>query len=253
MRRLKGKVALITGTASNPGLGYATAVRLAAEGAKLMVTDIDAAGADACREAVERAGGEAMSLRHDVTSEEQWVAAIERAEAAWGRLDILVNNAGIAVLKPVTELTLADFERQMRVNMTSVFLGTRLVIPAMRRAGGGSIINFSSTAGLVGVPTASAYAASKGGVRLFSKSVALEHARENIRCNSVHPGVIDTNMQQMALRENPGQAELIKASVPMGRMGEPEDIANCVLFLASDESKYITGAELVVDGGVTAQ
>jgi NAD(P)-dependent dehydrogenase (short-subunit alcohol dehydrogenase family) len=166
---------------------------------------------------------------------------------------VLVNNAGVAVLKPIEAFTLAEYERQMTVNMTSVFLGSRAAIAMMRKGGGGSIVNMSSIAGIVGVPGVSAYAASKGGVRLFSKTIAIECARDNIRCNSVHPGLIDTNMQQVSLRDNPEQYDILKESIPMGRMGVPEDVARCVLFLASDESAYVTGTELVVDGGMTAQ
>ena len=253
MGRLQDKVAIVTGAASEQGLGAAIARRFAEEGAKVVVTDIEERGVQACAAGIVARGGQAIAWRQDATDEEEWTRTIERTLATWGRLDVLVNNAGIAVLKPIEEFTLADYERQMRVNMTSVFLGTRAALPAMRRGGGGSIVNMSSVAGLVGVPGVSVYAASKAGVKLFSKSVALECAKERIRCNSVHPGLIDTDMQRVALRDNPGQYEVLNASVPMGYMGEPLDIANCVLFLASDEAKYITGAEFVVDGGLIAQ
>ncbi len=253
MSRLEGKVAIITGAASRPGLGSATAIRFAREGAKLVLTDINEEELKGTVEEVKKAGGEVLSWRQDATSEEDWKATIERTLDAWGKLDILVNNAGIAVLGPLEDMTAADYERQMQVNMTSVFLGTRAAITPMRKNGSGSIINMSSVLGLVGVPGGSLYAASKGGVRLFSKSVALECARDNVRCNSVHPGVIWTNIQKEAMKDNPEQYEIINNSIPMGRMGDAEDIANSVLFLASDEAKYITGAEFVVDGGLTAQ
>ncbi|MFU8763310.1 MAG: SDR family NAD(P)-dependent oxidoreductase [Haliea sp.] len=253
MKRLEGKVALITGAASNPGLGRSIALRFAAEGARLVITDIDESGLAACEQEIKQAGGDVCSWRQDVTDQQGWKDTVERAVGEYGRLDILVNNAGIAVLRMIGEMTLAEFEKQMAVNMTSVFMGTREAVMAMRRSGGGSIINMSSVAGLVGIPGVAAYAASKAGVRLFSKSVALECAREKIRCNTVHPGVIRTNIQNDAIRDNPEQYDIINASIPMGYMGEPDDIANCVLFLASDESRYITGAEFVVDGGLTAQ
>ncbi len=253
MSRLSGKVAIITGAASDPGLGRSTALRFAREGAKLVITDIAEEGLKDCEEQVRRAGGEVVSWRQDATSETDWQETLERTLSTWGKLDILVNNAGIAVLRKTEEMTLAEYNRQMEVNMTSVFLGTRAAIPPMRENGGGSIVNMSSIVGLVGVPGAGAYGASKGGVRLFTKTVALECARENVRCNSVHPGVIWTNIQKDALRDNPDQYDVINESIPMGRMGDAEDVANCVLFLASDEAKYITGAEFVVDGGLTAQ
>jgi NAD(P)-dependent dehydrogenase (short-subunit alcohol dehydrogenase family) len=253
MSRLAGKVALITGAASNPGLGFATACRFAREGAKLVITDIDESGLKACEEEVRKLGGEVVSWRQDVTSEAEWQQTIERSVSTFGKLDILVNNAGIAILRSMSDMTLAEFDKQMQVNMTSVFLGTKYAIPALQASGGGSIVNMSSIAGLVGIPGVAAYSASKAGVRLFTKSVALEWAKEKIRCNSVHPGVIWTNIQKDAIRDNPEQYDIINASIPMGFMGEAEDIANCVLFLASDEAKYITGAEFVVDGGLTAQ
>lgn len=253
MSRLTGKVCLVTGAASNPGLGYATALLFAQEGARLVVTDIDEAGLEACEASLREAGGEVVTWRQDVTSESGWSETMAKIHDHYGRLDVLVNNAGIAVLKPLEEFTLADYERQMSVNMTSVFLGTQAAVASMRKSGGGSIVNMSSVAGLVGVPGVSAYGASKGGVRLFTKTVALECAKDNIRCNTVHPGIIDTNMQQVALRDNPEQYEILNESVPVGRMGRPEEVARCVLFLASDESSYVTGTELVVDGGLTAQ
>ncbi|GAB3114298.1 glucose 1-dehydrogenase [Aestuariicella hydrocarbonica] len=253
MSRLNNKVALITGAASNPGLGRAIALTFAREGAKLVISDVNAEGLASCYEEVKALGGEVLQLHQDVTSESGWEEAISAAEAEYGQLDILVNNAGIAVLRNTDEMTLEDFERQMRVNMTSVFLGCKHGVKAMRRAGGGSIINLSSVAGLVGIPGTGAYGASKGGVRLLSKTVALENARQNIRCNSIHPGVIWTNIQQDAIRDNPGQYEIINDSIPMGRMGQPEDVANCALFLASDESSYVSGVELTVDGCLTAQ
>jgi len=253
MGRLQDKVALVTGAASNPGLGRAIAQLFAREGARVVVTDIDEAGIADCESTIKAAGGDVASWRQDVASEEDWKKTIDRCVETYGRLDVLVNNAGIAILRPVAEMSLDEYELQMKVNMTSVFLGTRYTLPVMRAGGGGSIVNISSVAGLVGIPTTGAYAASKGGIRLFTKTVALEHARENIRCNSVHPGVIWTTIQEVSLRDNPEGFELIKEGIPVGRMGQPDEVAQCVLFLASDESSYVTGAELVVDGGLTAQ
>ena len=253
MTRVAGKVALVTGAASDPGLGREIARALAREGARLVVTDVDEPGVQACADEIRKAGGESLALRHDVTRESDWQNAIARALEAFGRLDVLVNNAGIAVLKPLEQLSLADWNRQIEVNLTSVFLGCKHVAAAMRQSGGGSIVNVSSVAGLIGLRTAVAYGASKGGVRIATKSIALELAPDRIRCNSVHPGFIWTNMQAQAMHtSDPGKVQL-GPLVPLGGLGEPRDIAECVLYLASDESKYVTGAEFTVDGGMTAQ
>lgn len=253
MARLAGKIALVTGGASVPGLGSATAHRFAQEGAKVWVTDRDLPGAEKVAQAIRDAGGQAQALVHDVTSESDWDAAFAAIEAADGHLDILVNNAGIAVLRPIGEMTTADWRLQNDVNLNSVFYGTQRAVAAMRKTGTrGSIINISSVAGLVGVPACSAYAAAKGGLRLFSKTVAIETAREGIRVNSVHPGMILTNIQGVAQEDNAANYDAVLNAVPMGYMGEPDDVANINLFLASDEAKYVTGAEFVVDGGMTA-
>jgi len=250
MGRVEGKVAIVTGAASNPGLGYVTAMTLAREGAKVVVTDLDLPGAEACASAIRDAGGEALALQQDVTDEGRW----QEVTAAFGKLDVLVNNAGIAVLAPIEELSLAQWNKQIEVNLTSVFLGCKAAIPALRAAGGGSIINLSSVAGLVGLPTCSAYGASKGGVRIMSKSLAVELGQDNIRCNSVHPGVIWTNMQAAATgASDPSGVEAGVSRIPLGRVGKAEDIANAVLYLSSDESNYVTGTEVVVDAGMTAQ
>ena len=251
MGRVQDKVAIVTGGASDPGLGYTTAVTLGAEGARVVVTDIDEPGAGRCAEAIREAGGEALALHQDVTSEAQWQAVIDRTLEEYGRLDVLVNNAGIAVLMPIAEMTIADWNRQIDVNLTSVFLGCKYGMAAMRDSGGGSIVNLSSVAGLVGIATCSAYGAAKGGVRIMSKTLAVEGAPDNIRCNSVHPGFIRTNMQAQA-GAGSGLRELPREQVPLGRMGEARDIANCILYLASDESNYVTGAEFTVDAGMTA-
>lgn len=251
--RIHGKVALVTGAASTPGIGSATAVRLAEEGAIVYLTDIDAEGAELRAAEIRASGGTATAMRQDVTSAERWDEIVETIVKAEGRLDILVNNAGIAVLRPIEATTPADFARQMDVNMTSVFLGARRAVIAMRAGGGGSIVNISSVAGLVGIPGVGAYAASKGGVRQFSKAIAIETAKENIRVNAIFPGMIATNIQGVAIQDAADHYDTLVAGIPMGRMGDPMDIANCALFLVSDEARYITGAEFVVDGGMTAQ
>jgi NAD(P)-dependent dehydrogenase (short-subunit alcohol dehydrogenase family) len=254
MARLTDKVALVTGAASVPGLGSATASRFAEEGAIVYLTDIDMEGAETVAAGIRQAGGWGTALRQDVTSQADWDQVIGTIVASQGRLDVLVNNAGIAVLRMIDDLTHADWARQLEVNLSSVFYGTQRAVREMRRAGhGGSIINLSSVAGQVGVQGCAAYSASKGGVRAFTKSVALEAARDRIRINTIHPGMILTNMQKVALQDNREQYDLITAAIPMGYMGDPLDIANCALFLACDESRYITGAELTVDGGFTAQ
>lgn len=253
MARLSGKIALVTGGASVPGLGSATAIRFAQEGAKVWITDRDATGAEARAAEIRANGGEARAMGHDVTDEAQWDAVFAAIEAEDGRLDVIVNNAGIAVLRTIDVMTTADWKLQNSVNLDSVFYGTQRAVALMRKTGTrGSIINISSTAGLVGVPACSAYAAAKGGLRLFSRTVAIETARDGIRVNSVHPGMILTNIQGVAQEDNAANYDAVLGAVPMGCMGEPDDIANMNLFLASDESKYVTGAELVVDGGMTA-
>jgi len=251
---LRGKTALVTGAASAGGLGFAAARLMARQGASLFLTDLDADAVAARAEDLRREGHQANAMAQDVTDEAGWAAVIEAVVGAYGRLDILVNNAGIAVLRPMSAMTKADWDRQISVNLDSVYLGTKAGVDQMRKQGsGGSIVNMSSVAGLVGVEGTAAYAASKGGVRLFSKSVALETAKDNIRVNTVHPGMIWTDMQKVAIADNKEVFDQITAAVPMGRMGEPEDIGAMVAFLASDDAKYITGAEFTVDGGMVAQ
>jgi NAD(P)-dependent dehydrogenase (short-subunit alcohol dehydrogenase family) len=236
-----------------PGLGSATAQRFAEEGAIVYVTDRDGPGAEAVAADIRAKGGQAHAMAHDVTSEADWDAVMAAIESAHGRFDVLVNNAGIAVLRPIEEFTAADWKLQNDVNLNSVFYGTQRGVAAMRKAGnGGSIINLSSVAGLFGVPACGAYSASKGGVRMFTKVIALECAKDKIRCNSVHPGMILTNMQAVAEEDNAANYDATLALIPMGFMGDPLDIANMNLFLACDESRYVTGTEMVVDGGMNA-
>ncbi len=253
MGRVSGKVALVTGGAS--GIGRGCALTLGREGASVILTDVQAKGEETAAE-IRKAGGKARFQMQDVTSEGEWNAVIAGIEKQEGRLDVLVNNAGIAVGGMVTELTLEDFRRQMAVNVDSVFLGTKASLPLMRKGKGGSIVNISSVAGLRGAPRLSAYCASKGAVRLFTKAVALECGlmKDGIRVNSVHPGIIDTPIwgQVIPGSNEPPDLDAISAlRVPMGRKGVPADIANAVLFLASDDSSYMTGEEVVVDGGMT--
>lgn len=251
MARLNNKIALVTGGASIPGLGSATALRFGEEGATVFVTDINAPGAEAVAEMIRAKGGKAHAMAHDVTSAAEWDAVFAWIEAEAGRLDVIVNNAGIAVLGPLESMSDDQWLRQNDTNLNSVFYGTQRAVNLMRKVGdGGSIINISSVVGLIGVAGCSAYAAAKGGVRLFTKTVALETAKDRIRVNSVHPGMIMTNIQKVAMQENPEVYETLSASIPMGHFGEPEDIAHMNLFLASDEARYITGSEFVVDGGL---
>jgi len=253
MGRVQDKVALITGGAM--GIGRACAERLAGEGAKVAITDIvDDTGESVVR-GINENGGEAIYLHHDVTSEAEWQSIIADVTNHFGKLNILVNNAGIAIGGPITEMSLADFRKQNQVNLEGVFLGLKYSIPAIAKAGGGSIINLSSVAGLKASPGLSAYAMTKGGVRLLSKSVAKEcaNAGNNVRVNSVHPGIIETAIwDKMSLPMADGAnrldpAAIAAASVPGGKLGQPADIANGVLFLASDDSSYINGSELVID------
>jgi NAD(P)-dependent dehydrogenase (short-subunit alcohol dehydrogenase family) len=261
MGRLQDKVALVTGGAS--GIGAACATALAREGAAVVITDLQDDKGAALAEAIARSGGRARYLHHDVTSEEAWVGVIAEVRAAHGRLDVLVNNAGIGIASPsITTMSLADFRRQQAVNVEGVFLGVKHGLAFMREAGhGGSIVNISSVAGLKGSPTLAAYSATKGAVRLLSKAVALEcaAARDGVRVNSVHPGIIETPIwlgivpDASGSNAGPDLDALSAMAVPVGVKGLPDDIANGVVWLAGEESRYVTGTELVIDGGLTAR
>ncbi|TPM24835.1 glucose 1-dehydrogenase [Mesorhizobium sp. B2-3-5] len=253
--RVAGKIALVTG--AGLGLGRASALLLAAEGATLAVSDIDEAlAADTARQ-IEKAGGEALALRHDVSKPEDWPSVMAAIEDRFGRLDVLVNNAGIAIAKNIEDTTLAEWRRTMAVNLDGVFLGCQEGIKLMKRSGGGSIVNLSSIDGIIGEAELAAYCASKGGVRTLTKAVAVHCAeqRYGIRCNSIHPGYIWTPQTENYLRDL-GTLDQEKAKAlsrhPIGFLGEPNDIAYMVLYLASDESKFVTGSEMVVDGGYLA-
>lgn len=250
MQRLQSKVALITGGAS--GLGAGVAQRFVEEGATTVISDLNPQG-----EAVAKKLG-ASFLKQDVRSEENWQQVIATVVAEHGQLDVLVNNAGIFASYPVDETPLEDWQRVLDVNLTGVFLGCKHGVRQMKNNAAktaGSIINLSSVVGLRGQLGGSAYSASKGGVRLLTKSVALENAKLGIRCNSIHPGIIETPILDPLFAASDDEAAMrkgIEASLPIGYMGEPaHDIGNLAVFLASDESRYITGAELVSDGGMT--
>ena len=249
--RLENKVALISGGAR--GMGAVEAHMFAAEGARVIIGDVLEDEGRQTEASVNEAGGECVFVRLDVTSEADWNAAVATAVARFGKLDILVNNAGISSTGGIEDITAEEWDRTLDINTKGVFLGTKAAIPEMRKAGGGSIVNISSGAGIAPAPgTSGAYAASKGAVRIFSKSTAVQYARENIRCNSVHPGPIETPMLRSA-RGSADQMEDTIQRVPLGRIGRPEEIAYGVLYLASDESSFVTGSELVIDGGRTAQ
>lgn len=256
MGRVEGKVALVTG--GRRGLGEASAVMLAREGAKVAITDRKEEGADAVLSAITGAGGQAIFIQQDVSKEDDWKRVIDQILERFGRLDVLVNNAGVGAGKNIEELTLEDWRWVMSVNLDGVFLGTKYAIGIMKKTGGGSIINMSSIEGMVGDRRLAAYDASKGGVRILTKSAALHCAKAgyNIRVNSLHPGFIDTPMVTGFVKAQ-GDASAARKELemlhPIGHLGEPNDVAYAVLYLASEESKFVTGSELVVDGGFTAQ
>ena len=260
MGRVQGKIALVTGAAS--GIGRGCAETLAREGATVVITDVQDAKGETLAAEIGKAGGTAVYLHHDTTNEDQWIAVIAEIEKRFGHLDVLVNNAGIAIgSTSITNFALADFKKQQAVNVEGVFLGLKHSIPLMAKSGG-SIINMSSVAGLKGSSMLPAYCATKGAVLLLSKSVANEcaEAKNGVRVNTVHPGLIETPIWETIAQARDPLANapmdldaLSVAMVPLGVKGFPQDIANGVLWLASEESRYVTGAELVIDGGLTAR
>ncbi|OPA74567.1 short-chain dehydrogenase [Paenibacillus selenitireducens] len=249
--RLQGKVALITG--GGTGIGKATAIRFAQEGAKVVVTDINLQGAQTTAQEIKQAGGQGLALRQDVTQEADWISVVEQSKEAFGTIDILFNNAGIYIIKPLAEITLEEWNRLMGINVTGVFLGMKHVMPLMAEQHKGSVINASSIAGLTGAAGHVLYGASKGAVRIMSKDAAMEYATKGVRVNSIHPGYIDTGMVDYAAQVNHTSKSNLADISPNGRLGSVNDIANIVLFLASDEANHVTGAEFVVDGGATAK
>lgn len=254
---LSGRAALVTGAGS--GIGRKAAEVLADAGAAVACTDVNDKTAWETADAIEAAGGRAIAMAHDVVDAEAWRAAVERTVETFGGLNILVNNAGIELVRFIPEISTADFRRVMDVNVLGVFLGIQASADAMHEAGGGSIINISSVAGIIGAVRQSAYCASKGAVRLMTKATALELAQggRNVRVNSVHPGIIETPMLQDLLTGVPEDKQAVRieqmtARHALGRLGQPLDIANAILFLASDLSSFMTGSEVIVDGGLTA-
>ena len=250
MGRVADKVVLVTGAGS--GIGRATAKLLAAEGATVIVSDINAAGG---QETVQQIGGKARFEEHDTSHEDDWKRIVEDILEREGKLNGLANNAGISGPYPATfeTETLEQWRRMLSVNVEGVFLGCKHAVPAMRQSGGGSIVNTSSLAAFLATPDLSAYGASKGAVRQFTKTVAIDCARKGykVRCNSVHPGVIMTPMGESVLPSDKAR-DRMKKRIPIGDFGQPEDIAYGILYLISDESRFVTGTELVIDGGMNA-
>ena len=253
MNRVSGKVAIVTGAAS--GLGKAIAILLAREGAKVVATDLNENEGKAVVEEIRKEGREGFFARQDVASESEWKEIVKMTTERFGKLDVLVNCAGVFLGASIEETTLEKWRWVLSINLDGVFLGTKYAAEAMRKTGGGSIVNMSSAGGLVGTPNASAYSASKGGVRLLTKAAAIEYSKANlgynIRVNSVHPGVMVTPMTDPMVADPEGKKAILEW-IPMGQLGTAEDVAYAVLYLASDESKYVTGSETVVDGGWTA-
>lgn len=248
--RLANKVSLISGAAA--GIGAEIARRFAEEGAKVIIGDLDKAEGEKTVAGIRKTGGKSQFIPLDVTNEDSWKQAVATIRSSEGRLDILVNNAGITKRIPIVDMPMTDFESVMAVNVRGVFLGIKHAIPLMKQQGGGAIVNISSICGLVGHKfTNETYTTSKGAVTLLTKSVAVHYAPDNIRCNSVHPGTADTPMVRELFKDPEKQKERL-GEVPLGRLATARDVANAVLFLASDEASYITGAALPVDGGLTA-
>lgn len=247
MGRLEGKVALISGGAR--GQGACEAKLFAEEGARVIFGDILDAEGKCVEDEIKGLGGDAQYIHLDVTNKLDWDQVAEEVLQSYGALDILVNNAGITLRKSVHEITVDEWDRVQNINLKGMFLGIKMAIPLMRKSDGGSIVNISSVAGLVG-SSQSAYGASKGAVRVLSKSIAVEYGRENIRCNSVHPGFVDT---PMVSDMHPDTRVDWMAQTPLGFFSDAKDVAYAVLYLASDESKYVTGSELVIDGGITSK
>ncbi len=245
--RLDGKVALITGAAG--GIGAAAARSFAREGARLLLSDADG---DRVLQLAEELGDGARGMRHDVTSEPEWASVAAAVVEAHGRIDVLVNGAGVFLAAALGDTSLEDFRRVLEINVTGVFLGMRTVAPTMSSQRAGSIINISSVAGLTGPPYLSAYAASKWAVRGIGKVAAKELAQFGVRVNSLHPGQIDTEMNARQREQTPELIDKLIRGIPLRRIGTPQEVADALLYLACDESVYITGSELVIDGGVTS-
>ena len=243
---MEGKIALVSGGAG--GIGSAICRLFASEGAKVVVADVDSGRGEGVVTEITGSGGEAVYIDLDVTREEDWERAVAATVERFGGLNVLVNNAGAYSPELVADTPLETWERIMAVNATGTFLGSKHAIPEMKRSGGGSIVNMSSGAGIVGNADGTAYGPAKGAVKILTKTTAHQYAREGIRANSIHPGPIDTPMLHAQTREMAEQGDAI-GNIPMGRIGTPEEIAYGALYLASDESSYVTGVELPIDGG----
>ena len=252
MRRLSDKVALVTGAAS--GIGLATAQRFAEEGAVVLLADRNAEGLAAALEDLRKTDIRHGEVQLDVTNEDHWIVAMRSIDSRFGKLDVLVNNAGFGRFRSITETTLDEWRATLAVNLDSVFLGTKHALPLLAKSGKGTIVNMSSIRGLVGGPNAGAYSAAKAGVRLFTKVTALEcaAAKNGVRANSIHPGHVETPLTAPAYAD-PAIAAKFLEHTPLARFAQAREIADAIVFLASDESSYMTGSELTIDGGITAQ